>query len=659
MIEEVKLRYGKYRYKAKMLRHEGRYYFHFKFNRGLMGEIKAMEKAQYHGFAEAPNRDVVKRHFNTDKIWSVADTPRNRFQLAYLQGENPYEEYDKPIESFDPTRPLYTHQVDMSSFMLTRRKCLIAGEMGTGKTLAAIEVMERSGSSDWWYIAPRSALKAVEREMRKWDSKVIPKFMTYEGLVKEMKLWEDGQKAPFGAIFDESSKAKNQRSQRSQACLALANGIREDHPNGFVILMSGSPAPKSPVDWWHQCEIACPGFLREGTPEKFRLRLGLFEERESFAGGVFMQHVTWLDDEAKCGICGNFENDPAHDVEIAMVSGANYHPFQKSDNEVEKLYNRMDGLVMVKFKKDCLELPEKVYRTIYCKPMPKTLRSASLIKKKATTAVSALTLLRELSDGFQYEDIVDGKTKCPRCNGDKQVYDWIPKDGIDEDEIEMSSLRDEEGVIIPEKMEEYFVNTKIDCPTCDAAGEVDKIVRSIKEVECPKDQVLKDLLDEHADVGRIVIFAGFAGSVDRCTSTTLQAGWSVLRVDGRGWKFIHPTQGVQDVDHLEVFQEKLVEYPKVAFIGQPGAAGMGLTLTAAPTIVYFSNDFNAESRIQSEDRIHRPGMDTNRGATIIDLIHLPTDQLVLENLQKKRKLQDLTLGLVETALEAQPEDRVL
>ncbi len=71
---------------------------------------------------------------------------------------------------------------------------------------------------------------------------------------------------------------------------------------------------------------------------------------------------------------------------------------------------------------------------------------------------------------------------------------------------------------------------------------------------------------------------------------------------------------------LEEFQNKDSEYDHICFIGHPGSAGMGITLTAASMIVYYSNDFNAESRIQSEDRIHRMGMDENRGATIVDLV---------------------------------------
>ncbi|NJL71391.1 MAG: hypothetical protein HC888_07130, partial [Candidatus Competibacteraceae bacterium] len=107
------------------------------------------------------------------------------------------------------------------------------------------------------------------------------RIMTYEGLTKRMKEWKPGQPAPLGIAFDEASRVKNPPAQRSQAARAIADGIRQDHgKDGFVILMSGSPAPKSPLDWWNLCEIACPGFIREGSPEFFQERLGIFKERK-------------------------------------------------------------------------------------------------------------------------------------------------------------------------------------------------------------------------------------------------------------------------------------------------------------------------------------------------------------------------------------------
>jgi SNF2 family DNA or RNA helicase len=636
---------GRYRHRKpiQVATEAGRIFFKFDFCKPFMAEIKAMEGSKWHGpVGQRPAVDpqITLRLFGTTKVWSVEDNLRNRFQLDYLFGRNPYAWYDKPLVDFKSTRPLYAHQCDLAAFGLTRHYCIFAAEMGTGKTLAAIEIMEQSGVLDWWYIAPRSALKAVERELKIWKCKINPKMETYDALRTDIGKWLDGKAPPQGLILDESSRIKNHTAKRSQAAKALADGIRFHYGDkGFVILMSGSPAPKSPVDWWHQCEVACPGFLREGTVDKFQLRLGIFKQQESISGGVFQQRVTWLDDENKCKTCGLPKEDMAHDEKMSD----NWHPFVKSTNEVQHLYKRMTGLVTVKFKRDCLDLPEKVYREIVCKPLPETLRAAKLIMAKAPNTISAMTLLRELSDGFQYIEVKDGKQKCEVCHGTRQYIEGNP-------EQQLSQTQDANAA-------DFEIKTVV-CPYCDENGEQDRMVRKIQEVKCPKDDALKDLLTEHDEVGRIVIYGGFSGSVDRCVDIALSQEWSVIRVDGRGWYQIDSKRQPMIGDPLSIFQDLKEDHPRVAFVGQPGAAGMGLTLTASPTICYFSNDFNAESRIQSEDRIHRPGMDVNRGATIIDLIHLPTDRTVLENLRAKRKLQDMTLGALEEALKFVGDERL-
>lgn len=45
--------------------------------------------------------------------------------------------------------------------------------------------------------------------------------------------------------------------------------------------------------------------------------------------------------------------------------------------------------------------------------------------------------------------------------------------------------------------------------------------------------------------------------------------------------------------------------------GQVQAGGLGLNLVAAHLVAYLSNDFNLAARLQSEDRIHRPGQTRN------------------------------------------------
>jgi len=618
MIETCKLRVGNIRKPGKLHYKDGRIYFEFGFWKGLNEEIKNMQGRKYHGY------DKV----NPKKWWSIPVTPRNMFQLAFLREQNPYKKYDDELKPIELTRSLYKHQSDFASHIVQRKRCIIAGEMGTGKTLAAIEAAEHillpmlhgtdfqnqvECEKLFWWVGPRSALVAVKYEFTKWQAKVRPRFFTYEGIVKELKNWEDGTKAPRVVIFDESSKIKTPTAKRSQAALALADGVRKDWGDDAVIVeMSGTPAPKSPKDWWHQCEVACPGFLVEGDIFKFQNRIAIVTQKENpITGGAYPALVAWRDDQKRCNICGQYETDDVH----LDFTNQDAHAFVPSVNEIAKLYERMKGLVLVTFKKDCLDLPEKRYEIRNIKPNASTLRAAKLIKDTSRSAVMALTRLRELSDGFLYAEEEDGtSTTCNNCHGT----------GLHSDQVV--------------------------CMPCNGTGQIANTARVAKEIPCPKVDQLKIDLENHEEVGRIVIYAGFTGSIDRIVRVCRACSWKVIRVDGRGWQtFFDDTDGTLD-NLVGIFQDGHHQHPRVAFVGHPGSAGMGLTLTASPTIVYYSNDFSAESRIQSEDRIHRPGMDFNRGATIIDYFHLPTDEYVLDNLRRKRQLQSLSLGEIDKVL---------
>ena len=69
-------------------------------------------------------------------------------------------------------------------------------------------------------------------------------------------------------------------------------------------------------------------------------------------------------------------------------------------------------------------------------------------------------------------------------------------------------------------------------------------------------------------------------------------------------------------------------------MGQPKTGGYGITLTAANTVIYFSNSYDLEIRLQSEDRAHRIGQ-TNK-VTYIDLVSPGTiDEKILQALRDK------------------------
>ena len=79
------------------------------------------------------------------------------------------------------------------------------------------------------------------------------------------------------------------------------------------------------------------------------------------------------------------------------------------------------------------------------------------------------------------------------------------------------------------------------------------------------------------------------------------------------------------------------------FVGQPRTGGFGLTLSVAQTVIYFSNSYDLEIRLQSEDRAHRIGQENK--VTYIDLISPKTiDERIVNALRGKIKIADTILG---------------
>jgi len=66
-------------------------------------------------------------------------------------------------------------------------------------------------------------------------------------------------------------------------------------------------------------------------------------------------------------------------------------------------------------------------------------------------------------------------------------------------------------------------------------------------------------------------------------------------------------------------------------------------LTAADTVVYYSNSFDLEVRLQSEDRAHRIGQ--TRKVTYVDLMSPGTvDEKIVKALRDKIDLSNAVMG---------------
>ena len=92
-------------------------------------------------------------------------------------------------------------------------------------------------------------------------------------------------------------------------------------------------------------------------------------------------------------------------------------------------------------------------------------------------------------------------------------------------------------------------------------------------------------------------------------------------------------------DALVQFQNGAVQY----FVGNPQTGGFGITLTAARTMIYFSNSFDLAIRMQSEDRAHRIGQLDH--VTYIDLIAEGTiDEQIVKALRNKMDIAAVVMG---------------
>lgn len=369
----MKLRAGNRWVECEVTGDERHLYVRSPYNKHLLAELRAMEGARWQ---------------KKERVWKVKASRRNQMQLAILAGETPFElePYRQPVHHHPSRRScLWSRQRRMLDFVLSRKGCVIAADMAAGKTLVAIEVME-ANPGEWLYVGPTKALAAVKLEFLKWHAEVTPAFCTYAGLRRLVECWPEGRTAPRGVIFDESQHIKGPNNKTCEAAQHLADAIREDHGDeqAFVVCMSGTPQPKNPVDWWRQIEVVRPGLVRESSGRVLERRLGVFEQMEA-GGRVFQKRVGWVDEECKL-----WAKRIAPAVHVERVT----------------------------------DLPDLKRHRLDLEPSPSTIRAAQLILSTASGAPEALNRLRQLSDGFQYDE---GKTRRGETPKDDAVRDLLQR----------------------------------------------------------------------------------------------------------------------------------------------------------------------------------------------------------------------------------------
>ena len=146
----------------------------------------------------------------------------------------------------------------------------------------------------------------------------------------------------------------------------------------------------------------------------------------------------------------------------------------------------------------------------------------------------------------------------------------------------------------------------------------------------------KELLDVLSEMeGKAIIWAHYQHDVKNIIR-------EVVKIYGEGSivDFFGLTPQDERQDNIRKFQDD----PKCRFfVGTPATGGYGITLTAANTVIYYSNGYDLEKRLQSEDRAHRIGQ--KKAVTYVDIIAEDTvDEKIVTALRDKINIASQVLG---------------
>jgi len=230
-------------------------------------------------------------------------------------------------------------------------------------------------------------------------------------------------------------------------------------------------------------------------------------------------------------------------------------------------------------KKDCLDLPDKIYITRKIDMTPEQKKAYDEIKRYAITELSN-------SERVSVTSVI---TQLLRLH---QISCGFTRSDLDKD-VELKSQRLEELMNILEETE-----------------------------------------------GKVIIWANYRFDIKRILKTiTNKYGPESVGA------YYGDTSDEERRRILHDFQDK--ENKLQYIVGNTQTGGYGINLTAAHTVVYYSNNFDLEKRLQSEDRAHRIGQSNK--VTYIDIICKNTvDEKIVKSLKAKQNIASKVLGEEKT-----------
>jgi SNF2 family DNA or RNA helicase len=278
---------------------------------------------------------------------------------------------------------------------------------------------------------------------------------------------------------------------------------------------------------------------------------------------------------------------------------------------LEELQRRIAPYVLRRLKEDCLDLPAKTYTVREARLTPATWRLyksmrdecvAFLDQATAATAPQAVVRLLRLA------------------------------------QITAGFVGGVESIDAPDLLTEPIIGSHFPTTSMHEVGS-EKLAVTLES--------LADLFETDEPRVRVLIWCRFRAELDRLAKAIAER-WPdvrVGRIEGR-------QSETERRSVVSAFQADGDD--RMVLLGNPQAGGLGLTLTAAHHVIYASNDYNLVTRLQSEDRVHRPG----QRSTVLYTDVIATgpdgqktiDSIIVTALRKKQDLATWTTDAWRHAL---------
>ncbi len=502
------------------------------------------------------NLNIICKHW-PDAEW---DAESSDILKDYIRSLNEAEELRKGYQAPDDddymfkTKP-FDHQRKAFYMSRDKKEFALLMEQGTGKTKVIIDTAAYLYANNKITALVVIAPNGVHRN---WLNKEIPEHLPdwcpyesvyyYAGMTKShMKKFEsvlackdklrifsfnvEGFVSQTAVKFmervllcnnallvvDESSRIKHPGTKRTKTITKFANYVK------YKRIMTGTPVTKGAEDVYSQFK---------------------------FLNDKILGYDSFYSFKARYCILGGFENKQ-------VVSYQN----------LPELTKNIEGHSFRVLKKDCLDLPEKIYQRHYVELSAKQ----------------------------------------------KKIYNQLRKDFV----VEMEGKH----ISAPETITRLLRLQQI---TCGWFPEENKEPTQIDDKN-PRIEALKEILNGIQQ--KVIIWARFKAdlrAIERLLGDKAVAYHGDVSNDARE----EAVRRFQNDDSIRYF------------IGQPQSGGIGLTLTAAEYAIYYSNSFDLETRLQSEDRCHRIG--TKNNITYIDIEASKTiDSRIIKALRSKKSIADI------------------